>query len=294
MGLQRFCISTLFALLILCPGLRAGDMIAGKGFPVGAAAIPPKTTISTTVIRPAPGTTASASALASPSDSGQTPATATAAVPTTVVPTDVVYENQPLAFPSDTRRPARQEQEKRGYSMPSIWPMLFAVAVVCGFFCTALWLVKKYVPGHKQLFNHPAIEVLGRTHLDQRRYVSLLRVGKRIVVVGVSPDEIRSLTEITEEAEVTGILEVARPKTEAGLTIFQRLFQKNMIKAEAEENRALADAEAEQLTEQMAKLREQVKRIKKSGTRNGTVAVAASRRTAADTAARATHVDTVG
>ncbi len=286
MGLQRFGISTILALLILCPGLRAGDMIAGKGFPVGAAAIPPKNTISTTVVRPAPGTTASASASVSPSDSGQTPATA--AVPTTVVPTDVIYENQPLAFPSDTRRPARQEQEKRGYSMPSIWPMLFAVAVVCGFFCTALWLVKKYVPGHKQLFNHPAIEVLGRTHLDQRRYVSLLRVGKRIVVVGVSPDEIRSLTEITEEAEVTGILEVARPKTEAGLTIFQRLFQKNMIKAEAEENRALADAEADQLTEQMAKLREQVKRIKKSGTG------AAARRPAAETAARAKHVDTVG
>ncbi|MCC8165559.1 MAG: flagellar biosynthetic protein FliO [Planctomycetes bacterium] len=284
MGLQRFGIPTLLALVLLCPGLRAGDMIAGKGFPVGAAAIPPKTTVSTTVVRPAAGTTASAGA--SLSDSPQT--SVPAAVPTTVVPTGTAYENQPLAFSSDSRRSSRPDQERRSYSMPSIWPALFAVAVVCGFFCTALWLVKKYVPGHKQLFNHPAIEVLGRTHLDQRRYVSLLRVGKRIVVVGVSPDEIRSLTEITEEAEVTGILEVARPKTEAGLTIFQRLFQKNMVKAEAEENRALADAEAEQLTEQMAKLREQVKRIKKSGTG------AAGRRPAAEAAARAKHVDTVG
>ncbi|MCC8109497.1 MAG: flagellar biosynthetic protein FliO [Planctomycetes bacterium] len=284
MGLQRFGIITFFLIVLQGSGLLAGDMIAGKGFPVGAAAIPPKSTISTTVVRPAAGTTAPTPL--NLSDTGQAPASG--AVQTTVVPTDTVFENQPLAFPSDTRRPSRPDQERRGYSMPSIWPMLFAVAVVCGFFCTALWLVKKYVPGHKQLFNHPAIEVLGRTHLDQRRYVSLLRVGKRIVVVGVSPDEIRSLTEITEEAEVTGILEIARPKTEAGLSIFQRLFQKNMVKAEAEETRALADAEADQLTEQMAKLREQVERIKKTGTG------AAARRTSAKAAARAAHVDTLG
>ena len=170
------------------------------------------------------------------------------------------FESQPFNFPGERRR-ARTGSE-RHYSMPSIWPALLAVVVVCSLFCAVLYLVKKYLPGHRQLFAHPAMEVLGRTHLDQRRYISLLRVGKRILVLGVSADEIHSLSEITDEEEITGILEVARPKTEPGLTLFQRLFQRHVIDADAAEAREMAQARAAEIDEQMSSLRERVREIR--------------------------------
>lgn len=179
-------------------------------------------------------------------------------------PGTAAFEAQPLAFPDappNRGRNADGAATRREVKMPSIWPALLSVMGVCGLFCVALFLLKKYVPGHKQLFNHPAIEVLGRTHLDQKRFVSLLRVGKRVVVVGVSPDEMRALSEITDEAEVTEILDQARPKTEAGLSLFQKLFKKNVIDADAAEAREMADLKAEELREQMAALKSRVAKI---------------------------------
>ncbi len=180
------------------------------------------------------------------------------------------FESQPLSFQGDARRQSRPgadaagQPRGTGISVFSLLPLLFFVLVFCGIFVGALYLAKKYLPGHRQLFSHPAMEVLGRTHLDQRRYVSLLRVGKRILVVGVSPDEMHPLSEITDEEEITGILEVARPKSEAGLNLFQRLFQRNVVDTEKAETRAMAQVKAEELAAQMSSLRERVQAIRES------------------------------
>ncbi len=195
------------------------------------------------------------------------------------------FESQPLTFPDEApERRDRAGAGRREVAMPSVWPALFSVLAVCGLFCAALYLVKKYLPGHRQLFNHPAVEVLGRTHLDQKRSVTLIRVGKRVLVVGVSPDEMRALSEITDEEEITEIMEVARPKTEAGLSIFQKLFRRNVLDADAEEARAMAELKARELTKQMRSLRDRVAGI----------APARGRAQAETRERQAEHVDAVG
>lgn len=179
---------------------------------------------------------------------------------------EAAFEANPITFKDSAAR--RRERAAQGESgspaFPSLWPAIFCVVTVCGLFVGVLCLAKKYLPGHRQLFSHPAMEILGRTHLDQRRYVSLLRVGKRVIVVGVSPDEIRSLSEITDETEVTDLLEVARPKTEAGLTIFQRLFQRTVIDVDSAETRAMAVEKAQELEEQMTSIRQRVQSMRGS------------------------------
>ena len=258
------------AVVAICAAAQAGE-ITGKGYPIATSYYtPPKTTNTYTPkttyqnngyselppvqsYNPNTGETVQLAPLGA-SASANTPA-----VTSTPLEGTKAFEAQPLNFPDTQRRKrATDETGRREVSMPSIWPALFSVIAVCGLFCLVLYVLKKYVPGHRQLFNHPAVEVLGRTHLDQKRYVSLVRVGKRIVVVGVSPDEMRSLSEITDEEEITGILEVARPKTEAGLSIFQKLFKKNVLDNEAAEAREMANAKAEQLKEQLQALRSRV------------------------------------
>ncbi|GEM_PF-5119925 len=185
------------------------------------------------------------------------------------------FESQPINFPSNAhananaannpnRAPRSSQVRGASFSFGSLVSLLAVVCVACGLFIGVLYLVKRFLPGHKQLFSHPAMEVLGRTHLDQKRYVSLLRVGKRVLVVGVSQDEIHSLSEITDEEEITAILEVARPKTEMGLTLFQRLFQRTVLDNAKAETKARAQAEAEELAEQMSSLRNRVLAIREN------------------------------
>ncbi|MCD8349255.1 MAG: flagellar biosynthetic protein FliO [Planctomycetaceae bacterium] len=263
--MKSYCLPLFLALIgMTVPATLAAAETAGKGFPVRTGAPTAAATVTRRSIQttPAPAPVPVAASAVAPA---ATPVAATGTGGEVAAVAAGNYENQPIAFAGPRRRPNR-DGDNREYVMPSIWPALLAVIGVCGVFCVGLYLMKKYIPGHRQLFSHPAMEVLGRTHLDQRRYVSLLRVGKRIVVLGVSPDEIRSLSEITDEEEITGILEVARPKTEAGLTIFQRLFQRTVVDAEAAETRAMADVKANQINAQMSTLRQRVAEIRGVGT----------------------------
>lgn len=244
------CLAILIAALSI-PSAVAGE-ITGKGFPlhnIHAAQSPAQQTVAPT--------TASPQIATAPSTTVQQPGGS--------------QGEQPLRFAGGEQRRTREPRE---FKLPSILPALLSVLAVCGLFFVVLYLMKRYMPGHRQMFAHPAMEFLGRTHLDQKRFVSILRVGRRIVVVGVSPEAMQTLSEITDEAEVTEILEVARPKTETGLTMFQKLFQRNVLDVEAAEARADAEAKAAELDEQMASIRERVKNIHKDGNRKTTVGAA--------------------
>ncbi len=264
--MQNHLALCLFAAFTVCriypaaTGHAAENATAGKGFPLGnppasasygKAAAPVQTAINPLNAYAPPAAAATADSAA--------PVNRTSPNPGPPAVSGADFENHPLAFPDNSRR-RRPDGERTG--APSMWTALFAVLVVSSIFGVILYMVKKYLPGHRQLFNHPAMEVLGRTYLDQRRFVSLVRIGKRIVVVGVSPDEMRPLSEITDETEISDILELARPKTEAGLTVFQRLFQKTVQREEAAENRILADVKAAEIDAQMSTLRERMKQIR--------------------------------
>lgn len=168
------------------------------------------------------------------------------------------FETQPLSF----QRPNAAGKQGQRSSSPITFSFLFSVVFYLALGGLALWgvlrLAKRHLPGQGNWFSHPAMEVLGRTHLDPRRYVALLRVGKRVLVVGVSPDEINPLSEISDESEVTDILDVARPKTDSGLNLFQKLFQRHAIDAVQNDDKALAEAKAEAIRTKLSSLREHV------------------------------------
>lgn len=254
-GMISICLAILFAACSLSSAV-AGE-ITGKGFPLHAGRIE-QSSVQQTVATPS-----------------ASPQTAPAAHPAAVQQAAGAQGEQPLNFAGGERRRTREVRE---FKLPSILPALLSVLAVCGLFFAVLYLIKRYMPGHRQMFAHPAMEFLGRTHLDQKRFVSILRVGRRIVVVGVSPEEMQTLSEITDEAEVTEILEIARPKTETGLTMFQKLFQRNVLDVEAAEAKADAEAKAAELDEQMSAIRERVKSIHKDGSRKPAAAAAAGSR----------------
>jgi len=195
--------------------------------------------------------------LAAPVAAGEMTPFPPASAPVTSVP-DMSYEKTPIQLggaKSPTAQPAQTPVSKTG-PMTIIFVFILAVG---GGLLALLFAVRKYLPGGRQLFASPAMELLGRTYLDPKRYLCLVRVGKRVLVVGASAEGLKRISEITEEAEVTELLESARPKTEAGLSVFRQLFLRNVQAVQTAETAGEAEREAEKLTARAESLREQVR-----------------------------------
>lgn len=123
----------------------------------------------------------------------------------------------------------KKGEAKLGQEPRSAWgvvlQLLGGILVLSAIGAGCLFLFKKIMPGGNQFFSTPATEVLGRTYLDSKRYIALVRVGHKILVLGVSPEEMNCLSEVTDEAEMADIMRQARPKTESGKSMFKTLLE---------------------------------------------------------------------
>lgn len=142
--------------------------------------------------------------------------------------------------------------------------LIIAILILGSLLWLGLLLAKKYMPGGNQLFASPALEVLGRTHLEPRRYISMVRVGKRVVVVGVSPDGMTPLTEITDGEEVAELMEVAKPKTETGKGLFVQLLQREVLGQKQEEQAARVEQASSGLQSSLQAIQARVRSLRQS------------------------------
>ncbi len=126
------------------------------------------------------------------------------------------------------------ETLKTKSGLGSAGTVVFMVVVLGALLFCGLAVLKKILPGGKALFSTPALEILGRTHFDSQRYLALVRVGKRLLVVGIGPNGFSPVSEITDETEAADLMAVTKPKTAAGKGIFHRMFQSQLANAERE------------------------------------------------------------
>ena len=146
------------------------------------------------------------------------------------------YERETATFPSlkDKTKKAEPPAESKPLAKSSaitngIIPMIVMGVIVLGIFLwIGLTVIKKLLPGGKKLFSSPGLEILGRTHFDSQKYLALVRVGTRVLVVGVSPNGFDQISEISDSEEVTDILSAAKPRTSSGQNLFYKMFQKQI------------------------------------------------------------------
>lgn len=132
-----------------------------------------------------------------------------------------ISEEQPInraTSPESAEKPLRRAASPR--SQFSLWPGLLALAGVLALVGLLTLLVRRFAPrvGH---ISAGQIEVVGRSFLSAKQSVALVRVGDRIVVVGICPESISSLLVIDDPVEV-GRLSV---RTRGGQAAFERLVQ---------------------------------------------------------------------
>jgi flagellar biogenesis protein FliO len=100
-----------------------------------------------------------------------------------------------------------------------------SLALVLGLFLVVAWIMRRAVPQASVPLPAEVVEVLGRAPLAGRQHVHLIRCGKKLLLVCVTPDGAETLTEITESEEVdrlAGICRQAHPASATGA--FRQVF----------------------------------------------------------------------
>lgn len=106
---------------------------------------------------------------------------------------------------NDGRRAVESEKKlkpKAGGALSMVARTGFWLGLVVLLLCGLVVLGKKFLPKSMGMFKSPAMELLGRSYLDPKRCVYLLKVGKRMLIVGGAENGLCSLGEIVELEEV--------------------------------------------------------------------------------------------
>jgi flagellar biogenesis protein FliO len=130
----------------------------------------------------------------------------------------------PLGPPGHT--PGGPETTRTIDRLPSLGPMASGLAIVLGLFLAAAWALRRAAPKSATVLPGEVVEVLGRAPLAGRQQMHLLRCGKKLLLVSVTPTGAETLTEVTDPLEVDrlcGLCRQAHPRS--ATATFRQVFQ---------------------------------------------------------------------
>ncbi len=86
--------------------------------------------------------------------------------------------------------------------------MLLAMGIVVAMIVALGWLVKR-LSGGRTRQNGGVLRLIARTNLSPKHQMFLVRMGNRLVLVGAGPQGLATLSEITDAAEASELLQSA-------------------------------------------------------------------------------------
>lgn len=114
------------------------------------------------------------------------------------------------------------------------------LAIVVGLMLISAWVVKKSLPRSARTLPVEVAEVLGRVQLAGKQTAQLLRIGHKLVLIAVTPEGAKTITEITDETEVQRLLAACEQQAGHGSTAaFEQIF--SQIAGEPAANGFLGD-----------------------------------------------------
>jgi len=131
--------------------------------------------------------------------------------PISVAPSDSL-ESRPL--PVRKREAAGNDATRgAGDALPGWGSSLGGLAVVIGIALAAAWTLKKMQPAGAERLPAEVVESLGRVPLVAGQQMHLVRCGAKLLLLSVTAQGAKTLTEITDPAEVARMTELCRPAT---------------------------------------------------------------------------------
>lgn len=129
-------------------------------------------------------------------------------------------------LPLPKRKPDTAAPRGMTVGVPEMLTTASSLAVVLGLFLVFAWMVRRAGPKGSTLLPGEVLEVLGRAPLALRQQVYLIRCGRKLILVHACPDNVETLTEITESEEVDRLLGLCRQSQPNSATAaFRQVFQ---------------------------------------------------------------------
>ncbi|MDZ4684260.1 MAG: flagellar biosynthetic protein FliO [Planctomycetaceae bacterium] len=135
---------------------------------------------------------------------------------------------------------ASQPKSKPSAPTASLWGTVAALGVMAlGLMLAVRWL-KRHGPPSLRGLPSEAVEPLGQRLLSRGVAVHLVRCGSRVLLLGVGPDGVRTLSEITDPVEVDLLAGACRRRDEAtsGLGAFTQVWQRTATTSSRPTSRA--------------------------------------------------------
>ena len=168
-------------------------------------------------------------------------------------------------------RGSAAEGEKASLKVPdqsSAFGMFWPLCVVLTVLGLCVYGIRRWMPRTGRLGGGGAIKVLSRQHLSSRQSLCLVRLGRRLVLMGITPDRISTLCDIGnphEDPSVEAAEERGRPGSFTSM--FRKLSAREMATAEEVEHGEVAiEAEplvvSESLMQTRGRVRDLVHRVR--------------------------------
>jgi flagellar biosynthetic protein FliO len=107
--------------------------------------------------------------------------------------------------PIRPRRAGLRLEPSQDESQPWYRSAFGSLVIVLGIIVAASWLVRRIVPSARAS-QGGAVTIVARTQISQKQGIALLQIGRRVLVLGVSPGRVDRLAEIDDACEVAEIL----------------------------------------------------------------------------------------
>ena len=108
---------------------------------------------------------------------------------------------------------------------PSLWRPLLSLVAVLLVIAAAAWLFRRFSGGSKQFRVPAGIEIVARSVLNPKQSLCLVKLGSRLVLLGVSPNHIAPLQTIDQPDEVAGLLGLLESQSPGSISsVFGKLF----------------------------------------------------------------------
>ncbi|MCG8406211.1 MAG: flagellar biosynthetic protein FliO [Phycisphaerales bacterium] len=112
------------------------------------------------------------------------------------------------------------------------WPL----GIVLGVVALCVLGFRKWMPRTNRWGGSQAIKVMSRHYLSNKQSLCLLRLGRRLVLVGVTPDRISTLGEINDPEEVATLVSaVERGRPGSFTSLFSQSTDRDLAGAEKDE-----------------------------------------------------------
>jgi flagellar protein FliO/FliZ len=175
----------------------------------------------------APSTTANPAPLARAVTEDPSPAKTPSVAVETPAPTVSALENRKLPAQGDAVLRRSENTSSAPIRMPSTARTIASLLVVLALIATATWLLRRFLIGRQPASRFTGLEVLARSPISPKQSLCLIKLGRKLLLVGLSPNHIGALQTIEDPEDIAQLLgAVEQQRAQSISNGFARLFRR--------------------------------------------------------------------